>query len=317
MSYGGMSTKGFPNLDSYAQARKHFDSVRPWDSKYNPNNERPIGTRNVKTCGYGYYDERFNKAMRELPDGSIAYRLYNTDCVIWHPDNTVTVQGYASVSTTCFIDRLVPMNVSHQIGRKDCDEPVLHLRGVYPTKAQRALSWEKSRTIWRTYWSSGVIIQCSRPVRLRYSRKSRMWLPVEPEDLTPFEMFRVDRAAARAASAKYHLSVLQQIISAAIALAGKAVLPPSNTWAPGSINVAILEALEDEQYQTAVALMPRGGGSTAFGRKEVPSNQLEPGFLQRLRTFIYDHEGVIERYDQTILSPNQYQRYKADQRRFG
>ena len=72
-----------------------------------------------------------------------------------------------------------------------------------------------------------------------------MWLPIEPDDLTPFEMFKVNRAAARAASARYHLPVLQQIINAAIALAGRPVLPPSSTatsstWAPGSIDGRIL-----------------------------------------------------------------------------
>lgn len=312
MSYGGMSTHGFPSLGSYAQARKHFDSVRPWDSKYNQNNERPIGERNVKTCGYGYYGERFNKAMRELDDGSIAFRLYQTDCVIWHPDNTLTIQGYMSMSTSCFIGMLAPENVSHQIGRKNWDEPVLHLRGIYPSKAERALPWEQSRSIWRDYWNSGMIIQCSRPVRLRRTRK--LWLPVKPDELTPFEMFRVDRAAARRASAKYHLSELHQIVNAAIALAGRPVLPPTQT--SGSMD-RIMAALREEQYLTAVSLMPRGGGSTAFGRRMVASNELTPGYLQQLRNHIYECEGALESYEERTLTPGQYKRYVADQRRFG
>ena len=142
MLYGGTSITGFPRgITSYRKARRHFDNVRPWQSRYNPDNERPIGTRAVKHDG-----RRFNKAMRELSDGSIAFRLYNTDCVIWHPDNRLTIQGYASAITGGFISRLTPEGVEHSQGRKDECEPILHLRGPRPTFSPRQ-SWEQGRSV--------------------------------------------------------------------------------------------------------------------------------------------------------------------------
>lgn len=40
----GCNMNGFPSrIDSYAAAREHFDSVKPWNSKYNPGGEERFG----------------------------------------------------------------------------------------------------------------------------------------------------------------------------------------------------------------------------------------------------------------------------------
>lgn len=48
------------------------------------------------------------KTMRQLDDGSVAFRYYETDAVIWHPDGAVTIGFYPSQSTTAFINAFVP-----------------------------------------------------------------------------------------------------------------------------------------------------------------------------------------------------------------
>jgi hypothetical protein len=76
-----------------------------------------------------------------------------------------------------------------------------------------------------------------------------------------------------------------------------------------------MAALETEEYMAAIALMPRGQ-SDSFGRVHGTLRGIKPGFLKKLRDHIYDHEGVITREEQRILTPAQYKRYVADSNRF-
>jgi hypothetical protein len=142
----GINTAGFPGFGkaTYAEVSDYFDTVKPWRSKYNPNgDERPIGIRAV------HHDDgqQFNKAMRKLSDGSIAFRLFNTDCVVWHPNGELTIHGWPSVSTNAFISGLTPSGISqscrHQMynGRRgDAFDPVLHLMPI-----------EKHKSSWGDY----------------------------------------------------------------------------------------------------------------------------------------------------------------------
>jgi hypothetical protein len=152
------NTKGFPSgLQDYGHALSRFESKKPWNSwRYNPDStERPIGQRAVK-----HNDGRqYNKAMRRLSDGSIAFRLFDTDCVIWHPNGQLTVQGYASMSTTDFIRHLTPHGISHSYRTVFYDghishreDPVLHLSGF-------------------------GVIRCEFPVRTRLTMRRHAWTP--------------------------------------------------------------------------------------------------------------------------------------------
>jgi hypothetical protein len=310
------NTAGFPQgIASYSEALEHFESTTPWRSKYNDANERPIGQRAVK-----HNDGRqFNKAMRRIDD-NIHFRLFDTDCVIWHPDNTVTVQGYPSMSTTDFIRHLSPAGVEHSYrtitydGRvSHREDPVLHLA---PMTTKQYASDPRYPDVTSSYVvpdrDRGEVIRCDRPVRLHYS--AGRWRPVDPDRLEPFYVPRVDRKAARAVSKQYNLSTLQQIINAIMAL--HAPPPPPATWAPGSVRFGeIMDALEQEDYMGAISLFPRGT-SRGFGRHYGTPEGIQPGFLRKLRDHIYDHEGVIDRSEERSLGPSAYKRYVADVNRF-
>lgn len=309
MPYGGMSTTGFPRLASYAQARKHFDKVRPWDSKYNPGyDERPIGTRAVKSDD----SYRFNKAMRELSDGSIAFRLYNTDCVIWHPNNRLTIQGYASMSTTGFISALVPDGIDHGLGMKDENEPILHLRGPRPKFSPR-LPWEEEWPIWRAYWNSGQIIQCGRPVLLQ--RRNGVWQPAHPDKLEPFLVPTIDRTTTREIAKRYHLAEFERLakLDMGLSLVGK-VDSDISDWQRREY---IIELLHQGRIAAALRYVPRGQIRHKFTRRMVGTEfGAQPGFLRWLRDEIYDENGAITREEMRSLTPNQYARYKRDKKRF-
>lgn len=93
MAYGSISTEGIPTLNNYAEAVRHFERVKPWRGK----DERPIGNRTHRA-----------KIIHRLLDGSIACRLYSTDVVTYHPDNTISVEFYDSRSTCEFASRILP-----------------------------------------------------------------------------------------------------------------------------------------------------------------------------------------------------------------
>lgn len=302
MSYS-CNTDNFPRVDSFAKAKTHFDKVKPWRGE--PlSAPRPIGTRSHK-----------HKTMRQLSDGSIAFRLYRTDCVIWHPDNTVTVEGYDTMSTTSFISMLVPYGVSHGIGRKNQGEPTLTLRGERP-KSSRVMydprypdMWQEEDKRWRAYWNSGMIVRCGRPVRLQCRRK--IWLPADPDNLQPFSVPVIDRARARAASRTFNLPTLEKVVNAVIALANL----PEPVQSRGGINVEIMRLLKQEDYMSAIALMPRGT-TQSFGQRYGTPEGIKPGFLRELRHHIYREFDAIDYVEQRMLTPAQYKRYVRDSNRF-
>ena len=39
---------------------------------------------------------------RDAETGDIRFRLHDTDVVVWHPDNSVTIENYGSASTSAF-----------------------------------------------------------------------------------------------------------------------------------------------------------------------------------------------------------------------
>ena len=53
-----------------------------------------------------------HKCMHKLADGSVAFRLYHTDVVTWHPDNSCSVNLYDTQSTVGFADWFVPFGAS-------------------------------------------------------------------------------------------------------------------------------------------------------------------------------------------------------------
>jgi hypothetical protein len=342
-----IKTSDFPKLKvrNYAAIREHFDSVKPWNSKYNPDNERPIGQRACKLtsdgerwgCTQGYGVEtaedraadrdgaRFNKAMRMLRDESIAFRLYDHDCVVYHPDNTLTIHGYASVSTNDFISALTPTGISQKCRHEMYDgrrgaafEPVLHLHPTterwYPSDYHYPEVRDRKAIV--PDWSAGIVVQCEQPVTLHYSVKKCHFVPTRPDELEPFETYQVDRRAAREVSRKYHLSRLEQVIHAVLALAN---LPagPGAPWAPGSVCFSdIMDALREERYVRAIQLMPRGTKKGFGGKIHGSDRGIEPGFLRRLRNHIYDHEGVVRRVSKPVLTSSQYDQYKAHSKQF-
>lgn len=296
-----ISTHDFPSIRSYADAREHYDSIKTWRNARD-RNVKPLGTRSHK-----------HKNMRSLMDGSIVFCLYQTDCVTWHPDNSITIQGYDTMSTTAFVNSLIPSGISHAKGCKHDYQPVLWLS---PPDERYWLNAGSYESLVRNpdYGKSTQIIQCSRPVTLNYNVASKTWLPRDVDALEPFTCYRVDRNASRAVSREYNLPTLSKVLNAVAALVPSGGYQSQRT-AGGVPMAEIMAALREERYVEAVELFPRGD-SFSFGKWHGSATSIQPGFLQRLRDHIYDHEGVVETFEQKMLSPSQYKRMIADAKRY-
>jgi hypothetical protein len=299
------NTAGFARLTSYAEARRHFDRVKPYRGE-SASAPRPIGTRSRK-----------NKMMRELDDGSIAFRLFRTDCVTWHPDETLTVEGYPSTSTSAFIGRLAPSVVSHRQGAEwgPGSGPVLQLQsrsggdywlntaGDYSSMARNP-----------DYNRDTLIVNCTYPVKLHYS--ADRWLPVDPSELEPFSVEVIDRKLALKASREHHLPEFTAWLRMIQVCAGEVILPPPLAERASVADVA--EQLRDGNFINAASLIPRGEkdqhrwARLPFNRTPVAPDAIRPGFMALLRREIYEEAGAIKIEKHPMVSPSAYARLCAN-----
>lgn len=98
-----------PELRSYDHAVQKFEAIKPW---------RGSGPDEMKPLHPDRTWRRFG-IVKET-DGSIACRLWNTDCVEWHPDNSITIRTWASRSTNAFVNAIVPTGINADFCHDDC-----------------------------------------------------------------------------------------------------------------------------------------------------------------------------------------------------
>lgn len=95
-----ISTNGLRCIRTYKQALQHYENIKPVKSKdYYINGIRPIGPRTKK-----------HMSIHQLFNGDISCRLYSTDCVVYHQDDSITVDfgGWNTQSTAAFIHAISP-----------------------------------------------------------------------------------------------------------------------------------------------------------------------------------------------------------------
>ena len=78
-------------VSNYTAALSKWESIKPIRGRKDQNT-RPLYRRGDDT-----------KTIRQLNNGSIAFRLHSTDVVTFHVDGTVELWPYASVSTCAFV----------------------------------------------------------------------------------------------------------------------------------------------------------------------------------------------------------------------
>ena len=115
--YGNYRNSGIIRLRTYEQAKEWHDKTEPFRGKGVNAGIKPLGHRNRP---------QFSIRM----DGdNVVCRLYKTDVVTYHPDNTISIKddGYTSQTTANFIDDLlVPARIQ--------DHNIILFGGTKPTR---------------------------------------------------------------------------------------------------------------------------------------------------------------------------------------
>lgn len=92
-------TRGqLPELKTYADAKKHCDSVKPLASSSDNAGAKPLGIR-----------RRTEARIREADNGNIICVLYTLPVITYHPNNEITLAtgGYASTMTASFVSHVL------------------------------------------------------------------------------------------------------------------------------------------------------------------------------------------------------------------
>ena len=133
--YGGLTD--MPQLRSYEQALKHYESIKPIRGS---NNLRPIC---ATTNG------RRKKHMQIIKrDDAIACRLYNTDVLTFYKDGVVEYYsgGYISNSTHAFASSI--FNHVHFCTKQSVTEVTIGYRKTYHVDPNQTFKMKREGDIW-------------------------------------------------------------------------------------------------------------------------------------------------------------------------
>lgn len=167
-----IQTHDFPPIRCYSDAHQYWERIKPWRG-YSPTDAKPLAGRKAH-----------HMTIRKLNDGSIAMRLHHTDVVTYHPDNSITIEGYASVSTDAFARALLPSGLSASFNN--------------------GVGFMVHTTVTR--------LMADKTITMR--RVDGEWQATDPAMLTPFVKYSVDRKKANAALKKYEFSDFEAWIKA-------------------------------------------------------------------------------------------------------
>jgi hypothetical protein len=291
------NTDSFPKggLNSYADALKHWEGAKEFPN-YSEGQWRPIGSRRCT-----------NKKMLLRSNGDIEFVFYSTTCVVWHTDDSVTIRGYDTPSTSSFVDALSPRGVSHAQGSSSTFQPVLHLMQVTEHVSPATDYWPESRWMGPD-WKGAMIIRCGSGIRLHYSADDQRWVPCDRDELQPFTTYKVDRKLSREVAKQFRLKEYEVTAPAAVRLTG--------VQQRGGTVYVVADALERGDLVEAINHTPVGGETRSYGRRFGGPGQINPGFLRELRDHVYEQEGAIDRVMKPVLTPNEYRRMITDARRY-
>ena len=233
--------------------------------------------------------------------GDIHLRLYETDVVVWHPDNSFTVHNYGTKTTGEFAAAVLPAGISlcHDVSR-----PAAGIE-----RENRAIIyWQPGEN----RWSEARVVNGEDLVTF-YPTEAGGWAP-RADEVSPFEFFAVDMPRARELCREYHLKDFAMWLSMA-----PMHMSPRLCWIeddPGACRQALLE----RDFRSAAMLLPLVSETRAFGLELKPypidtlrGKYVTPTSLQRFKDALYDDEGALVRT--TILLPTQAEWQNRSRRR--
>jgi hypothetical protein len=100
--WGAANTSHVRTQSTYQAAFDTWSKSKPWRNATGEHDYRPISQDSRK---------RKHMSVRKRDDGAIAFRLYSTDCVIFHPNGEIEFEPYTSVTTNAFVNAILPHGI--------------------------------------------------------------------------------------------------------------------------------------------------------------------------------------------------------------
>mgnify|MGYP001169639493 CR=1 FL=1 len=220
-------------------------------------------------------------SVYERSDGAIAFRLYQTDVVVWNPDNSVEIDNYGSQTTSGFAKRFLPCSIylNYPTVRRNMIGGANTIQfHTHPDRPD--LSWED-----RYHVCQGSIV--------RFTEQDGAWLPDESTCYDIRLPVGMDRKKFREVAKRYHLKEFENWLS----------------MAPIHLDIHHVEwdthtcmaALEAREFRVAAEALPTILETSAFGLCDrtqplpihtLPGKYISMASLAKLKLAIQDHEGL-------------------------
>lgn len=174
-----IKTDGLHSINSHAEAVARYQKSKPWKGFDAYTERRPIA-QSIRA-------KKHMSVRHNSVDDTVAFRLYDTDVVIFHPDDSITIDlSYSSKSTAAFAYALLPGGVT-----VSCFDEWPNIVGLKTADGSYA-------------WRDGRVYQVDRSGMLRIRPDGHGLWELHPECAPqPFRFYTVDRPAAKEAMALY------------------------------------------------------------------------------------------------------------------
>lgn len=289
MYLGVRSYESAASCHDYETARRSLERT----------SKTPTG-RNRKEKTYGYHlgmgSNHGVTWVREGEDGEIIFRLYDTDVVTWHPNNSVEIDNFGTVTTGAFARTFLPsgISLSHPSTRRG------------ETGGHRGIRYcvEAPRYDERFYGRYNLCFGGLPCFRLH----GEQWLPDEDTlDTVSFPEI-TDRKAQRAVSAKYHLKDFDNWLS----MAPRHMRIEHDCWDVHDCADALLK----RDFTLASMFLPLTTESRSYGTelKIIPiitrnrDQHITASCISKLKLALWDLEGLIEKRSFTTIAADEFER---------
>jgi len=221
------------SVESYAEALRVFERAQL----------TPKGHRRVEYDGYplGSNTKKDSPTrVRQTRDKSIVFRLYSTDVVMWHPDNSFALEPYETMTTGMFCSHFSPVRVGAS-----------GTATYFP-----AIGTDNEYTDWSERWRQARVCRASGTFR---QDKTGAWIPDE-DTLPSFEYMVVDRAVTKAIRDHYPIKDFLTWLS---------MVPLHTTVVHETSSIGrVVEALERRDFRAAAISLPAVEVPRGFGLAE-------------------------------------------------
>jgi hypothetical protein len=295
MYIGVRSYESAARCHDYESARRTLERTSVTPKRKLPRAEQQFGYHLGMGTNHGV---TWVREMRdEGYEGAIAFRLYDTDVVIWHPDNSVEIDNFGTVTTGGFARTFLPsgLDLCHPVERRN--GPTGGHKGIRYCVEQ----WHNGR------YMQGTYNLCFGGLP-RFRQHGEHWLPDE-DTLDEIEFPEIaDRKAQRAVAQKYSLRDFDNWL----AMAPLLMRIEHDEWDIHECADALLK----RDFDRAAAFLPLTHDTGAYGTdlKIIPivtssrEHHVTVSAIAKLKLALWDLEGLVETVSFKTISRAEFDR---------